>query len=331
MNPPPNGHANVEGLPLPTGGSVRRDVLPFHRAVIEIARKEMLMFVRTKRLYVMGGLYALGFLALTLIFARALQPMLGPEFDMIFGGDSGYRLSKANFVMAVALFIPFVGAFTFMNVAGLVFTFDSVVREYEDRSLFLILSKPIGREAFVIGKFAGAAATIALMFFSVATVAYFVAMLAVGQFASPGDILRYFLGLGLVFMGIIALSSLGLFCSSFCRTTVMSILLALLLWLIVLSILGNAGWFYAMATQQVAQDPWYITATKYINPYSSYLPAGGIMLNAAGFQAATGTSLDFGGILDLGMDPVIMAFALLAFTTVCLGATILIVQRRNFE
>lgn len=332
MSPPPNGHAHP-GATVATGAqAIRRDVIPFWRAVFEIARKEVLMFVRTKRLYLMGGLYALGFLALTLIVANALNGIFGPQLDDLVNGESGFRLSKANLVMAFAMFLPILGAFTFLNIVGLVFTFDGIVREYEDRSLFLILSKPVTREALVLGKFAGAAFTIGALFFSVATVAYFIAIMVVGQLPSPGDYGRYFTGLGLVFLGILALASLGLLSSAVSRTTTMSVMFSISMWLIVLNIIANSGFFYAAMTRQLEADPWYITATKYINPSLSGGPAAKIMLNTKGMQEATGSgfALDF-GVFGFELDPGIMALSLIAFTLVFLFATIFVVSKRNFE
>lgn len=301
-------------------------VIPFWRAVYEVARKDVLVFARTKRLYVTGGIFALGFLSLSLIFANFLNDLLGQGADILFGETVG--LSRANAVMAFAIGLPLVGAFTFLNILGIVFTFDGIVREYEDKSLFLILSKPVTREAFVLGKYVGAVFSVGAIFMMVGTIAYFFVMMIMGEFASPGDFARYYLALGMLLMGMVALSAMALFWSAVSRSTVMSVLLSFLTWLIVLNVLSSSGFFYAAFSQNIDQSHPLVEATQYLNPSTSVGPSMLVMLNLAGETNALGISLPFGG---LGLDPLLSQLSLLLFAAVFLGGAMLVVARRNFE
>ena len=304
------------------------NILPFWRAVYEIARKEVLIFARTKRLYIMGSLFAVGFIGLTLVFANFVAEILGDAADDIFGV---VNLSEANAVMAFVLFFPILGAYFFLNLLGIVFTFDGVVREYEDKTLFLLLSRPVSRQAFVLGKFAGAGFTVAAIFLTLGSIAYLVAMLVMGDWATPGDMLRYFLALGIVTLGMLALAAMGLFFSAVARTTTMSMLASLGMWFIVLNLLASSGNIYALTQRDfTVERPWYVLATQYFNPTSSSGPAVKVMIGYDRFGAdIPAEAFSFLGVLDLNVAASVSS--LLGFLALFLGGTLLLVGRRNFE
>jgi len=122
----------------------------------------------------------------------------------------------------------------FFSVLVAVFTgINLVYKEIDKKTIYNLLSKPISREQFIIGKFLGLALTVLAALAAMALVFFLFLLLTTGSFDAP--ILLYFLMLYFELLIIIAISLLF---SSF-STPILSSIFTLSLYLI-----GHVLWTY---------------------------------------------------------------------------------------
>ncbi|MBW3583606.1 MAG: ABC transporter permease [Euryarchaeota archaeon] len=304
--------------------------LGFWDGAWQIARKDTLVHLRTRRLLIIGGFYVISFLGLALLFAVFFREFFSGFYDRLSG--EAFYISKANAVMAIYLFMPLIGASSLLQLLGIIFGYDAVVREHEDKSLFLILSKPVSRESFIAGKFLGSILSIGAIFIVLGAATYLLVALVVGEMPSPGDAIRYFLGLGFILMGLFALSAMALFFSSWVKTTGMSLTVSLLVWILVLFAISTGGDIYRGVNEEVgADDPVYLL-TQYINPTIAAKSGMHFILN---LDALAEAGVPLGAIAlassGINLDPLVGFLWLVAWVVVFLGGTIVVVRNRNFE
>ena len=122
----------------------------------------------------------------------------------------------------------------FFSVLVAVFTgINLIYKEIDKKTIYNLLSKPISREQFIIGKFLGLALTVLTALASMAIVFFIFLLLTTGSF--DASILLYFLMLYFELLIIIAISLLF---SSF-STPILSSIFTLSLYLI-----GHVLWTY---------------------------------------------------------------------------------------
>ena len=111
---------------------------------------------------------------------------------------------------------------------GLLLGHDLIVSENEERTLRLILASGISRGRLLLGKFLGGCVTLAVPLL----LGFVVAGTVIGMAAKDGGVMPFLklavsgLALGIVFLGF------GLLLSTFCRTRVQALVVALLTWCI---------------------------------------------------------------------------------------------------
>lgn len=106
-----------------------------------------------------------------------------------------------------------------------------VYKEIEKRTIFTLISKPIRRAEFLLGKFAGLVLTLAVMVGAMTAVFLFVVFLHTGAFES-----RLLLAVFFIFLELILLTAVAILFSSF-STPILSALFALSFYLI-----GHFSW-----------------------------------------------------------------------------------------
>lgn len=132
-------------------------------------------------------------------------------------GVQGYERTVISLLNLVQYLVP---------LLGLLLSCDLIVSEKEDQTLRLIVAAGVSRMRLLIGKFLGACLTLtvplALGFVTAGTVIGLAAR--DGGFGSFLKLALSGLGLGILFLGI------GLMISTFSRTRVQALVLALLMW-----------------------------------------------------------------------------------------------------
>ncbi len=302
----------------------------FLRASYEVARKEVLQHIRTKRLLIIAGIMIVLLVAVTLVFG----PSIAKEFTEGITGKP--RNALENTVLALYFGIGLIGGLQFTQLLAIVLTGDAVCSEWANRTIFLLLSKPVSRTAFVTGKFLGnlftVFATISVLF----TLVYIIMQPLYPFDPDGGEVAGFFAMLGFILLGCAAYAAISLFFSTLTKSTLMSFLYTLALWLIGFPLLGSMGIFLTLSDRNSAVSPesFFDRASVqdwlYLNP-SSDMQAGlkALLPNDTGEFADTLQFLNFFNIApnDAGRA----ALMLILYTVVFFAASVFIVRRRNFE
>jgi Cu-processing system permease protein len=132
-------------------------------------------------------------------------------------------------------------AIHFFSVLAAVFTgINLVYKEIDKRTIYNILSKPISRGHFIIGKFFGLAFTLLVALVSMAAIFFLFLFLSTGEF--DGMILVYF---GLLYLELLIITAISLLFSSF-STPILSSIFTISLYLI-----GQVLWTFNLFTQHL--------------------------------------------------------------------------------
>ena len=322
----------LEPAPAPATPSAPRRITPraadtpssaardFVRGAYEVARKDVLQNLRTKRLLVIGIVVSLLLVFITLVFGPAVtgeQPADGP-------------VSKEHTVLLFYFAVGLIGGLQFTQLLAIVLTGDAVCSEWSNRTIFLMLSKPLSRSAFVVGKFAGAAVSVVGSLAILFTLDYLLMQPFYAGSPSSDEVAGFFGMLGIVLLGALAFSAFALFLSSLTRSTAMSIILALSAWLIVFPLIGNIGFFMELGQGTDADlTADHVDAWRYLNPAAD-MQAGARLL--APEEADVQEVVLFLNVFQTSPEHVDWSiFALVAHTVLWLGLSFLVVQRRNFE
>jgi ABC-type transport system involved in multi-copper enzyme maturation permease subunit len=295
----------------------------FVNAVYQVARKEFLQHVRTKRLFIILGITAFLLIMVTMVF--------GPNIAKGFGELRMGELSKEHLVLTFYFAIGIIGGLQFAQLLSIVLTADAVCSEWSNRTIFLLLSKPVSRVAFVTGKFLGNVFTIAVALVGLFTVAY-VAMQPFYEGSPSGEEMLGFAGtLGMVVLGASAFAAISLFLSTLTKSTVMSLLLVLGLWLIVFPVLGMVGVFSNLGQRDFDFDDGSVQFWLYLNPAADMQAGARLLVPDEDAQRAVSFLRGANPFALAPEETWIAALVLAGYTVVFFAASLLVVQRRNFE
>ena len=144
----------------------------------------------------------------------------------------------------------------FFSVLIAVFTgINLVFKEIEKKTIYYILSKPISRSNFIIGKFLGLAFTLAVALVSMGIIFFLFLLLSTGSFDSR--IIIYFV---LLYLELLIITSISILFSSF-STPILSSIFTISLYLI-----GHVVWTFNLFKDKIS-DPF----TKFITYFFYYI------------------------------------------------------------
>jgi len=294
-------------------------VSDFGLSVYHIARKEFLQHLRTKRLFIMLGLMVTFLVLLTLVFGQKFVQYTPPG------------VSKENYVLTIYFAGALVGGLAFTQLLGIVLTADAVCSEWSNRTIFLLLSKPVSRTAFVVGKYVGNVFTVAVTLVSLFVLDYLVMNLVYSGDPSPAEWLGFFGMLGIVVLGAAAYSALSLFVSTLTKSIATSYLITIGSWLIVLPVVGAIGIFSNIGSSNFDINSGAIQGWLYLNPAADMQAGAQLLVPDARAFARLNDALH-SNPFALAPNTPWFAFVMLAvYAVVFLGAALLVVRRRNFE
>jgi len=308
------------------GPAHRRDdpMQAFLRGAYEVGRKEVTQHLRTKRLLIIGILFVISLVFVTIVLPLLIENSTGERFY-----DEEAAEAPANQVFGIYLGaggIGFLGGVFFIQLLAITLTADAVTSEWSHRTIFLLLSKPVTRSAFVLGKFLGSFVTVAVTFVSLFILDY-LALLAVFPGAPSGaDLGAFASALGILVLGAAAYSGMALFLSTVTKSSVVAFILALALWVLVFPLLTLPGQLIFMADfndagpEEVDPTDMKYEFWSYLDPGSSMRVAPKNMLSEDAFGFGPSVSRASGAVL-----------ALLVHAGVYVTAAFFVVQRRNFE
>ncbi|HLF16557.1 MAG TPA: ABC transporter permease [Candidatus Thermoplasmatota archaeon] len=303
----------------------RRSEVGFLHAAYEVARKDVLQHIRTKRVFIIGLL-----LFATLLLVTLILPV------MAFGeGDSppdAGEPARENFAFFIYMNASVFGGNFMIQLLAIVLTADAVCSEWQSRTLFLLLSKPVSRAAFVVGKYAGALATVLPTFLILFTLQYALVQPFYEGSPSGEEVGRFFGAMGTLALGASAIAAVALFFSTLTKSNVQSLVLTLLTVFLVLPLLGNIGDFVFFGDSDGDFEPdrtgWKYDWSHYLSPDRTISVAGDVLLDG---QEGESFALSF---VIPQFPPQRIGLSLAAgagFAMLFLAASVAIVRRRNFE
>jgi ABC-type transport system involved in multi-copper enzyme maturation permease subunit len=212
-------------------------------------------------------------------------------------GDS-IKVLKDTGLAAINFFCVLIAVFTGINL---------VYKEIEKKTVYNILSKPVSRDQFIIGKFLGLALTMLVALASMAVIFFFFVALSGGGL--DARILLYFL---MLFLELLVIVAISLLFSSF-TTPILSFIFTVSLYLI-----GHILWTFNEFKSYLTAPLWKTLALViyYLLP------------NLEKFNIKNDVVL--GGPLH----PWTLAFSVLyalAYILALLAVTILVFRRRDFQ
>jgi ABC-type transport system involved in multi-copper enzyme maturation permease subunit len=206
--------------------------MDFARAVYEVARKDVLQHIRTKRLLVIGIFFFVMLQLVTMVIPHVFGELEDPE-----PGQSSLENTFFFFHLNASLF----GGLFAIQLLCIVLTADAVCSEWGQRTIFLLLSKPVSRTAFVVGKYLGSVVSIVPTISALYILQYLV-MMAVYPGQPTGDeVVGFALMLLMLTLGAMAVAAVALFFSSLTRSNVLSLILTLLTTFFLFPIVGAIG------------------------------------------------------------------------------------------
>lgn len=296
-------------------------------AVWQVARKEMLQHVRTKRLYIIVPIFVAVMVLVTIVFPKAIFTQ----------GDFQQSFEQGTSNQNIAMLLFFSGFFVlsgyfYLQLLSMVLTADAVSSEWSSRTLFLLLSKPVSRRAMVLGKFLGSSAVVLTVVAVLVCLDYLLATVMLPGSPSSASVAGFFESLGILLLGCLAFSAVGLFFSTVTRSTVTGILLALAAMMFVFPMLGSLDSIASTSQHGLAgitRDPGDLAWSVYLSPSTSMRVASNTLAPAMQGPVANVFARIFG--FSTPGDPWLAALALVGHTVVFLAASLWVVQRRNFE
>jgi len=296
-------------------------------AIWQVARKEMLQHVRTKRLFIIVPIFAIVMVLVTIVFPLKLLE----DGDLSGGFEEGTSNQNIAMLLFFTGFFVLSGYF-YLQLIAIVLTTDAISSEWSSRTLFLLLSKPVSRRALVLGKYLGSAATVVGVVGALIILDYLLAIALLPGSPDGESIAGFTSALGILLLGCLAFCAVGMFFSTLTRSNVTGILLAMAAWIFVFPLIGSLDSIVNIGQdglEGVIQEPGSLAWSVYLSPSSSMRVASNVL--------APSLSGEFNGALarlfgfSAPGEAWIAALALVAHTLVFLGASLWIVQRRNFE
>lgn len=281
-----------------------------------VAWKEILEHIRTKRIFLIGA-----FLAVTFFLIGWGGAEVSREFQFILEDDL-----RAPFVIAFYFgLFGLVSGYTFISVLAIVLSGDAVVAEWKDRTLFLLLSKPVSRYAVLAGKFIGAYLSVMLVFTTVFGLGLIFVLAMVGPPSAEGwlRILKWY---GIIALGLVPFVSLGIFCSTLFRSPVTSFVSAFsmtILGFFLIGILGEIILFIQRKPDEITTSD-MVDFFHYLDPMNLLQSANRVLLPES--DQIDFLSSPFGAPDDIPM--VLLGMAL--HSALWLGLSFLIIGKRDY-
>lgn len=304
----------------------------FFRSVYEVARKDVLQHIRTKRLLVIGIFFFVVLQLVTMVIPHVFGELENPP-----AGEPSLENSFFFFHLNASLF----GGLFAIQLLCIVLTADAVCSEWGQRTIFLLLSKPVSRTAFVLGKYIGSVVSI-VPTISLLYVLQYLVMMAVYPGQPTGDeVVGFALMLLMLTLGAMAVSAVALFFSSMTRSNVLSLILTLLTTFFLFPIVGAIGdityGFDQSEAFREGGDGDELDPKDWKYDWSHYATPTGTLSAAPGLLFPGSTDEDVGFSLSLFIPqfaPQRTWMAVLsgfAFVALFVGLAILRVNKRNFE
>ncbi|MBM4249733.1 MAG: ABC transporter permease [Euryarchaeota archaeon] len=207
----------------------------FVETVMTVFRKEMWEHFRTKRLIVIGAIFAFVFIVVSL-YGGILAGQATSELSYRAGANSVLGL-----VLAFTSFFP--------GLMAIVISYTAIVGERSRKSLILLTSKPVRRPALFLGKFLSSYFAIVLVYLVVMTVGYIGVVAASGKAPSAEEVGRAYGAVAFVLFAMACWVAFAMFLSASLKNPITVAVSAIMVWFLVMPIVSQIGFIYWMVSQ----------------------------------------------------------------------------------
>lgn len=307
----------------------------FGHAVYEVARKEVMQHIRTKRLLIIGVFF--------LVVLQLVTLVIPLSFGLADDEPAADAPAHENIWFYFHLNASIFGGLFAIQLLCIVLTADAICSEWGQRTIFLLLSKPVSRSAFVVGKYLGSVASIMPLVAVIYTAQYLLMMALFPGTPSGAEVQGFFVMLLMLAVGVLAVSAVALLFSTLTKSNVMSLILTLLSIFILFPILGAIGDItYGVDSvnrfrddtgapqEELDAKDWKYDWSHYVVPTSALSVAPSALIPD---RDNDDFSLSFSLLLPQ-KAPARTALALVsgaAFSALFVGLSVMRVNRRNFE
>ncbi len=185
--------------------------------ILDIMRKEIKEIIKTKRLLVIGILFAIATIALAVVSGHFMEQ--GPNETISSG--------------LYQIILMFVALLT------LILAYDTIVGERSRGSLALVFSKPVGRAQILAGKFLAIFLLTGLVFLIVTSFGYWLNAAIFGEFPSGAEVAAAYKLFFAVLLVIACWISFAMLFSTLFKSSTISLITALILWIMVLPMISH--------------------------------------------------------------------------------------------
>ena len=206
----------------------------FVDTVVTVFRKEMWEHFRTKRLIVIGAIFAFVFI------------VISAYGGILAGGGSAELSYKAGANSVLALVLAFTSFFP--GIMAIVISYTAIVGERSRKSLILLTSKPIKRPALFLGKFLSSYFAIVLVYLVVMTIGYACVVGASGKIPSAEQVGRAYGAVAFVLMAMACWVAFAMFLSATLKNPITVAVAAIMIWFLVMPIVSQIGLIYYMVS-----------------------------------------------------------------------------------
>lgn len=292
------------------------------RALYEVARKDFLQQIRTKRVLIVG----LIMLALLLFITLFIGRLATRTFD-----STALGVSRQNFILALYFAVGFFGGLAFTQIFSILMTADGVCSEWANKTVFLLLARPVSRFTFITGKLLGNVAIVSLTLAVLLSFGYLLLFATYPGHPSYAEVAGFFGMLGVIVLGAAAYAAFALFISSLSRSITTGFMLSLGAWLVLFPLLGAIGPFSQLGSDgPVDSHSIAFQWSLYLNPASCMQASVRMLVPSVAGQ----NELDLQDLNPLAFAPDSIPLAILALCSHIVfwyGLALLVVKRRNFE
>lgn len=224
------------------------------RTIKVIAKKEIHELLKTRRLVIIGLLGLVSVLIVAIIHGYVLNSEL---VEMI---------NTAEFGIVTGMF---------GGILAIVLSYDSIAGEKHQKTLILLLSQPIEKDAIFHGKFVSRLVAIATVFFPIVSLGMVVQVALSGNWPALGDVGRVYLHFLVVFFGALCWLAFTFLFSSSIRTPVTCLIVVILVFMMVLPMLTGILYWSLMAEEiahmlatgePIEYFPWYAKLALVLDP-----------------------------------------------------------------
>ncbi|MBT9160562.1 MAG: ABC transporter permease [Dehalococcoidia bacterium] len=219
-----------------------------------VAKKEIHELLKTKRLVIIGLLGLVSVLIVAIIHGYVLKSEL---VEMV---------NTAEFGIVTGIF---------GGILAIVLGYDSIAGEKCQKTLILLLSQPIEKDAIFYGKFVSRLVAIAIVFFPIVSLGIVVQVALSGNWPALGDVGRVYLHFLAMFFGALCWLAFTFLFSSFIKTPAICLIVVILIFMMVLPMLSGILYFTLMEEEiahmwetgePMEYFPWYAKLALVLDP-----------------------------------------------------------------